>query len=631
MINVFLLRRAAPRWLILFMDLIGVLFAFCLAYWIRFEFHPPLLERDRGLFFLPFWLGGHLLGFVLFKTFDGIIRYSGVKDMVRLVSVIVGVVFALLLINIGRRFLISDQLYFVPISIIVLSFLLEVFILIFFRQGVKWLFQMLTSQPLYPSKTTLLVGFNEQSRIICNALETDPKNKNEIIGIVDVEEQSVGKKMDGIPIISVSKSEEWLKLNRVQEIIFCLEPHQDLERKRWMRRVVDFEIKAREIAPIQEWLDDSNAKTRLKEVSIEDLLGRNVIEINNDTVKEMLGQGTVLVTGAAGSIGSEIVRQLKQLGVKKIIALDQAETPLFELENEIKCDRIEYVIADVRRKERMRRVFEYFHPHVVFHAAAYKHVPMMETNPSEAVLTNVLGTKILADLSSEFGTSTFVLVSTDKAVNPTNVMGASKRAAEIYIQSLQSTTKTRFITTRFGNVLGSNGSVLKIFKKQIEQGGPLTVTHPDITRFFMTIPEAVQLVLEAAAMGQGGEIFVFDMGEKVKIVDLAKKIIRLSGLILDQDISIVYTGLRPGEKLYEEVLSDAETTLPTHHEKILIAKVREYPWNEVKVWVDESIQLFVTQDNTRIVASLKKMIPEFVSQNSEFETLDQQHYDQESR
>jgi FlaA1/EpsC-like NDP-sugar epimerase len=284
---------------------------------------------------------------------------------------------------------------------------------------------------------------------------------------------------------------------------------------------------------------------------------------------------------------------------------------------------VEYVIGDVRKEDRMRRVFEAFHPNVVFHAAAYKHVPLMENNPSEAILTNVWGTKVLADLAVQHQVDKFVMVSTDKAVNPTNVMGASKRAAEIYVQSLNGSVSTSFITTRFGNVLGSNGSVVKIFKKQIEAGGPVKVTHPEITRFFMTIPEAVQLVLQAGFMGEGGEIFVFDMGEKVKIVDLAKKMIQLSGFELDVDMEIQFSGLRPGEKLFEEVLSDQERTLPTKHEKIMIAKVRDYNWNEVKNWVDELIQLFVLQDNNVMVAKLKAFIPEYKSNNSEFEKLDE--------
>jgi FlaA1/EpsC-like NDP-sugar epimerase len=335
----------------------------------------------------------------------------------------------------------------------------------------------------------------------------------------------------------------------------------------------------------------------------------------------------ILITGEAGSIGSELARQCARFEPKKLVLLDQAETPLHELELEFNDRNLwphfEVVIGDVRNTERMRRVFTAFDPQIVFHAAAYKHVPMMENNPSESILTNILGTKNLADLSNEFGVERFVFVSTDKAVNPTNVMGASKRIAEIYIQSLGKTSKTKFITTRFGNVLGSNGSVIPRFKKQIEQGGPITITHPEITRYFMTIPEASQLVLEAAGMGKGGEIFVFNMGESIKIVDLARKMILLVGMKEGKDINIVYTGLRPGEKLYEELLQSAENTLPTHHSQILIGKVREYEYAEVKDIIDELIGCFETQNNELIVQRMKDLVPEYISNNSIFEKLDQ--------
>jgi FlaA1/EpsC-like NDP-sugar epimerase len=334
----------------------------------------------------------------------------------------------------------------------------------------------------------------------------------------------------------------------------------------------------------------------------------------------------ILVTGAAGSIGSEIVRQVIRFGPKRIILVDQAESPLYEMEMELydkyKQQSYKVVIGDVRNKERMESVFRAFKPTIVFHAAAYKHVPMMELNPSESLLTNVFGTKVLADLSVQYQVEKFVMVSTDKAVNPTNVMGASKRVAEIYIQSLNKIAATKFITTCFGNVLGSSGSVIPRFRQQLENGGPITITHPEISRYFMTIPEACQLVLEAGAMGKGGEIFIFDMGESVKIVDLAKKMIKLSGLVLDKDIKIVYTGLRPGEKLYEELLSDHENTLPTHHKQILVAKVKEYDFAEVSTEIGELITLFKAQDNISIVSKMKELVPEFKSNNSVYEELD---------
>ena len=333
-----------------------------------------------------------------------------------------------------------------------------------------------------------------------------------------------------------------------------------------------------------------------------------------------------MVTGAAGSIGSEIVRQVIQFQPKKIILLDQAESPLYDMEMELKdeYDSLSYeiVIGDIRNIDRMENVFKSFLPQVVFHAAAYKHVPMMENNPSESILTNVLGTKILADLAVKYKVEKFVMVSTDKAVNPTNVMGASKRIAEIYTQSLGKIVSTKFITTRFGNVLGSNGSVIPRFRQQIEKGGPVTITHPEITRFFMTIPEACQLVLEAGTTGEGGEIFIFDMGESVKILDLAKKMIKLSGLTLDKDIKITFTGLRPGEKLYEELLANEENTLLTHHKQILVAKVKEYDFEFISNQIQALINCFNQQDNKLIVKQMKQLVPEFKSNNSIYEELD---------
>jgi FlaA1/EpsC-like NDP-sugar epimerase len=321
-----------------------------------------------------------------------------------------------------------------------------------------------------------------------------------------------------------------------------------------------------------------------------------------------------------------MARQIINFSPSKIILLDQAESPLYELEMELTekfpNSSFEVVIGDIRNKERLANVFRTFKPHLVYHAAAYKHVPMMENNPSESILTNIFGTKNVADLAVEYGVQKFVMVSTDKAVNPTNVMGASKRIAEIYIQSLGKTAQTKFVTTRFGNVLGSNGSVIPRFKKQIEAGGPITITHPEITRFFMTIPEACQLVLEAGCLGKGGEIYVFDMGKSVKIVDLARKMIKLSGLQEGKDIEIIYTGLRPGEKLYEELLADSENTLPTHHPQILIGKVKEYDFTEVAQKINELISLFDTQNNTEIVTLMKSIVPEYISNNSEFEKLD---------
>ena len=380
------------------------------------------------------------------------------------------------------------------------------------------------------------------------------------------------------------------------------------------------------VPPVSKWINGELSLNQLKSIQIEQLLERNAIKLDVSLIEQQLQNKVILVTGAAGSIGSELVRQILHFNPKKVVLLDNAESPLHEISLELSekytDEKFEVVMGDVRNPDRMRNVFNSFKPQVVYHAAAYKHVPMMENNPSESILTNVLGTKIVADLAVEFKIEKFVLISTDKAVNPTNVMGASKRIAEIYTQSLGKKTGIKFITTRFGNVLGSNGSVIPRFRKQIEQGGPITVTHPDITRFFMTIAEASQLVLEAGCMGEGGEIFVFDMGKQIKIVDLARKMIQLSGLNEERDIKIVYTGLRPGEKLYEELLASAENTMPTHHPQILIGKVKQYNFEEIAQKIETLISLFHSQNNIDSVTAMKNLVPEFKSNNSVFAKLD---------
>lgn len=390
----------------------------------------------------------------------------------------------------------------------------------------------------------------------------------------------------------------------------------------------NWEVKV--LPAFDDWIDGKMPVKSVRDVKIEDLLGRDEIRLNLQRIHQNLVGRTILVTGAAGSIGSEIVRQLLKYPIGKLVLLDQAESALYDLQQEInskyKKASFELVIADVSNSSRMRKVFEHFNPEIVFNAAAYKHVPLMEDNPYEALRVNVGGTRILADLSVEFGVEKFVMISTDKAVNPTNVMGASKRICEIYIQSLAQRVdiNTSFITTRFGNVLGSNGSVVPLFKRQIEQGGPVKVTHPDITRYFMTIPEACQLVLEAGCMGKGGEIFVFDMGKPVKILDLAKKMIQLAGLKLNVDIHISFTGLRHGEKLYEELLARNENTLPTHNDKIMIGQVRSHDFEVINTAITEILNYLNVENNEMLVARMKNLVPEFISKNSTYELLDDQ-------
>ena len=469
-----------------------------------------------------------------------------------------------------------------------------------------------------------------------------------IVAFLDDDIRKSGKVIDGVKIYPVNSFEKFISTHdKIDDLIIAVN-HLNVTRK---NKIVDIclkhGIRVLTLPPVTTWINGHIDAKQIKEIKIEDLLERETIEIDNDLIGEQIKGKRIVVSGAAGSIGSEIVRQLISFGPQLIILADQAESPLHELHLELQENCKELIfhsfIGDVRDKHRMETLFKTFQPHYVYHAAAYKHVPLMEHNPAEAIRTNILGTKIMANLSVQYGVQKFVMISTDKAVNPTNIMGASKRIAEIYVQSLYNSfsekgviyenglshlnnnrrkESTKFITTRFGNVLGSNGSVIPRFKAQIEKGGPITVTHPEITRYFMTIPEACRLVLEAGSMGNGGEIFIFDMGKSVKIAELAKKMIRLSGLIPNQDIAIEFTGLRPGEKLYEELLNDKENTVATHHHKIMIAKVREYNFENILKHIDELIQLSTTNNSLRMVSKMKELVPEFKSNNSNYESLD---------
>ncbi|HOT89820.1 MAG TPA: nucleoside-diphosphate sugar epimerase/dehydratase, partial [Bacteroidales bacterium] len=472
----------------------------------------------------------------------------------------------------------------------------------------------------------IIYGAGESGIITKRALDRDAGMKYKVIAFIDDDPKKTVMTMEGMPIYNSDKLENLLKTKTIAHVIISIQKLHSLKKKEISELCLQYNTKVLVVPPVNKWINGALSFKQIKKINIDDLLGRDVIKLDEKELFSQLSNKTVLITGAAGSIGSEIARQITSFSPKKIILLDQAETPLFhidlEMQEKFKNANYEIVLGDIRNKERMERIFANFKPDHVYHAAAYKHVPMMENNPSESILTNVEGTKILADLSIRFEVEKFVMISTDKAVNPTSIMGASKRIAEIYTQSLNQLNKTKFITTRFGNVLGSSGSVIPLFKEQIEKGGPITITDPNITRYFMTIPEACRLVLEAGAIGKGGEIFIFDMGKSVKIVDLAKKMIQLSGLTLGKDIQITYVGLRPGEKLYEELLNNKENTLPTHHPQIMIAKVVEWDLTKISNDLNELIELFISQNNTRIVKKMKEMIPEFISNNSVYAELD---------
>lgn len=619
-------NRSVPRIGIFLIDISICFFAIVLAYFVRFNFNIPKVESDTFYYVFPLILFIRAFSFILTRIYSGIIRYTGTRDASRIMVTLLAGSVLMVFINV-----ISYQLYriyIVPFSIIIIEFLITVFVMISGRLLVKVIYMELKN-PSSEKTGVLIYGAGEAGLITKRTLDRDKGTRYKVAGFIDDDPGKAGKKLEGISIYAADQLEKLLKKGDIRNLIIAIQ-NISPERKQYIvESSLLHNIRVLNVPPVQSWINGTLSFKQIRKVNIEDLLGREPIQLNLNKISEELKGKVILVTGAAGSIGSEIVRQILPFRPELLIILDIAESPLYELELEIKdhpensLQKIEMVIGDIRNLERMRNVFNSFRPEIIFHAAAYKHVPVMELNPSESILNNVLGTKIIADLALEYNARKFVMISTDKAVNPTNIMGATKRIAEIYTQSMNAIGKTRFITTRFGNVLGSNGSVIPRFKKQIETGQALTVTHPDITRFFMTISEACQLVLEAGAMGQGGEIYIFDMGKAVRIADLAKKMIQLSGLELGKDIQINYTGIRPGEKLYEELLANEENTLPTHHKKIMIAKVKAYDYNLVSEEIAELIALFHTQNNEAIVKKMKEIVPEFLSKNSIFEKLDQ--------
>lgn len=614
----------APRWIIFLIDIIIVTFSVLLAYLLRFNFSIPDNELEILPAVLLYILFIRSISFLLAKTYAGIVRYTSTQDVSRIFIVLTAGSMIFVITNIITYYLI-DSFNFIPYSIIIIDFFASTLAMIVFRILVKTTFSEIANPGKEKAKV-IIFGAGELGIITKRALDRDAGSKYKILAFIDDNAKKSGKKLEGVSIHHSSKLDYFLETNTVAHVILSINKISAERKKGIIEKCLSHKTKVLNVPPVSNWINGELSFRQIRKIKIEDLLEREVIVLDNTSIRSELIGKTILITGAAGSIGSEISRQLCNYSPTKIILLDQSETPLYHLELELseklKLNKFDVVIADVCSGARMRNVFNTYKPDFVYHAAAYKHVPMMENNPSESLMTNIVGTKTVADLSVEFNVEKFIMISTDKAVNPTNIMGASKRIAEIYTQSLNQKQKTAFITTRFGNVLGSNGSVIPLFTKQIENGGPLTITHPEITRYFMTIPEACQLVLEAGKMGKGGEIFVFDMGKSVKIVDLAKKMIALSKLTLGKDIQIVYTGLRPGEKLYEELLNDEENTLPTYHPRIMIAKVREYEYNRITNDIQNLSKLFKFQDNMQIVSKMKEIVPEFKSKNSIFEKLD---------
>lgn len=613
-----------PRWIIFTIDLGISVFSLLLAYLLRFNFNIPPAYIETFVYIFPIMLSLRVASFIIFKTYSGIIRYTSTIDMQRIFVVVTGVSILAATIN-GVSFYFVNQSFLIPFSVVIIEYLCTMFLMIAFRITVKLIYFEFKNASK-DKKRIVIYGAGDEGIVTKRTLERDEEHKYKVVAFIADKNTKIGKKIEGVTIHPIERLEYLIENQEIDEIIIAVNNLAKTRKQEIVERALTKNVKVLHVPPVKNWINDELSSNQIQEVKIEDLLGREPIHLDSINIKGQLSEKRVLITGAAGSIGAEIVRQVSHFFPSKLILLDQAESPLYEIENEIKEqfgeNLCEIVVADVANSSRMENVFNTFRPNVVYHCAAYKHVPIMEDNPSEAVLTNILGTKIMVDLSDKYEVDSFVMVSTDKAVNPTNVMGASKRVAEIYAQSKNMVSKTNFITTRFGNVLGSNGSVIPLFKRQIANGGPVCVTHPEITRYFMTIPEACQLVLEAGGMGTGGEIFIFDMGSPIKIIDLAKKMIKLSGFKLGKDIEIKITGLRSGEKLYEELLNNAENTIPTHHPEIMIGKVRDYKMEDIEADINSLIDAPSEKDNFELVGKIKKLVPEFISQNSVYGKLD---------
>jgi FlaA1/EpsC-like NDP-sugar epimerase len=622
-----------PRWIIVLIDFSVLVVSFFFTY-IIFDGTglDYIVTKNHGLFVSSLF-GVNIFFFWLFRTYSGIIRHSSYIDAVKLLFSQTAVLVFFLFFN----FL--YELYFQQKVFLSTAFFINMVLsfcgLFLYRVVVKQTFELYFVEKNDAKLIkTIIYGTDANAISIANALKFETPSRFKILGFVDKNTQNASKRMLDLPILILRKKIPYLMRSIGAEGIVIADKSLSKEEQiAIIDQCIEFNYKVFSIPTILDWENQKEISQKVKNIEIEDLLERDPIVLDDISISKQLKGETVLITGAAGSIGSEIVRQILNFEPKKVIILDQAETPLHHIGLEVEAIKreviIHSVIADIRDRSAIERVFKLYKPDVVYHAAAYKHVPLMEENPSQAILTNVNGTKNLADLSCEYGVKKFVMISTDKAVNPSNVMGASKRIAEKYVQSLHLKCQTdnglygtKFITTRFGNVLGSNGSVVPLFTKQIAEGGPVTITHPDIIRYFMTIPEACQLVLEAGSMGNGGEIYIFDMGKPVKIIDLARKMIKLAGYVPDRDVKIKIVGLRPGEKLYEELLNDTSKTLPTYHEKIMIAQEIQDEFSDLHMSIEELIGIAAFFDNDDIVAKMKKIVPEFISMNSSFQVLD---------
>lgn len=624
-----------PRWFILLFDVGLCAIAYVAAVVTRYSLGVPDTFFYAALSVIPIVLLVKLITIYSFRLHNFVLRHTSVQDGLRIFLSMFVAFLVLFIVDSVYSYFPQNENHLLPFGVLFLDFFFSMFFLGSYRAFIKLVFIRMSSHSDTQKVPYIIFGAGSAGLTTKRKLEQESSEGIKVVAFIDDVEGSQRKLLEGVKIYDSYDLESVITRLNVKQLVIADTEISISKKQEIIERCLNQNVIVRTVPPVNKWINGELSFKQMKQVRIEDLIERDIIQLNKDAIGRQVNGKVVMVTGAGGSIGSEMVRQLLNFKPAKLVCLDSSEIKLYELDAEIRdlhpsaADTFaEIVIADVTNLSRMEKVFEAFKPQILYHAAAYKHVPLMEDNPSEAVRVNVSGTKILADLSLKHKVEKFVMVSTDKAVNPTNVMGASKRIAEIYVQALsedqkrQNIDSTKFITTRFGNVLGSSGSVIPKFRKQIEEGGPITVTHPDITRYFMTIPEACQLVLEAGNMGKGGEIYIFDMGKSTKIVDLARKMVKLSGLQLGKDIQIVYTGLRPGEKIFEELLNDNENTLPTHHEKIMIGKVRQYNFQEVSERLSALIESYNTQDNMVIVGKMKAIVPEFLSKNSIFESLD---------
>ncbi|MBY0066588.1 polysaccharide biosynthesis protein [Empedobacter falsenii] len=645
-LNPFNLHFNTPRWVVLVIDICIVFVSYILSNFILNSFLNTF-SVERLFYKLPFITLVYTICFIYFKTYKGVVRKTGLKDAENVfISNTTAFLILFFISFIYRQFIESNLSENTPVSyvfrmsysVIFVHLFISTVIMVIARLYYKWIYNYFFSKNKEQQKI-LIYGAGDSGLITRDILQNDTQFNYKVVGFIDDKPSKIGTFIDGVKIYSINDIDnKFIERNDISEIIISIQNIKTNQLLNLSKSLEDFNVNIKIIPPISNWINGTYKPAQIKQLKIEDLLGRESIQLNNPIINKEIKGKIVLVTGAAGSIGSEISRQIAMIDFDQLILIDHAESALYDIQQYLKNDlsddkqnRIDYIVSSVRDRKRMLSLFDKYRPQIIFHAAAYKHVPLMEKFPYEAINTNIYGTKIIADLANDYGAEKFVMVSTDKAVNPTNVMGATKRVAEIYVNCINEKSKTNYIVTRFGNVLGSNGSVIPLFKRQLDHGGPLTVTHPDITRFFMTIPEACQLVLEAAIMGKGGEIFVFDMGESMKIIDLAKRMIRLSGYKYPEEIDIKIVGLRPGEKIYEELLANDENTVKTHHEKIMIAKVNTNKCQDNKKLIEELCLMSSTIEKheqvMHLVAKIKEIVPEFKSQNSEFEKLDNLIYE----